>query len=103
MQVNYKDTLSPQVHQVLNTLKQEAEKLFSFFEKHVLYSEATVLDPLFKNTGFSEHGNFERALAGLKTKVGLESPAAVAALPQQRKAYPDSMHKKGTLTVSIYS
>ncbi|CAG4968637.1 unnamed protein product [Parnassius apollo] len=61
--------LPTQVQLMLNTLDKQLEKRFSNIEKHILYSEATILDPRFKNKGFRHINNFDQAVATLKRKV----------------------------------
>ncbi|CAH2090912.1 unnamed protein product [Euphydryas editha] len=74
-------TLPPRVQIMVNTLDKQLEKRFSNIEKHVLYSEATILDPRFKNKGFSQINNFDQAVATLKKKVGSSLQKTVMTLP----------------------
>lgn len=55
---------------MLATLERESERRFGFMEKHnILYAQATILDPRFKNRGFKDPRHFERAVNQLKTRV----------------------------------
>lgn len=77
------NTLSPQVQLLLHTLNQQLEKRFSSIERHVLYSEATKLDPRFKSKGFSEINYFDQVVETLKRKVGtsLQTEQTIPILP----------------------
>ncbi|GBP41627.1 Zinc finger BED domain-containing protein 1 [Eumeta japonica] len=61
---------------MITSLKAQIHRRFydkSDVESNVLYAEATILDPRFKNRGFRDVNKYERAVSGLKKKVGLSS------------------------------
>lgn len=59
-----------EIRSMLQRLDQELDKRFAFLESHVLYTEATIMDPRFKRRAFKQQHNFERALNSMKMKVG---------------------------------
>ncbi|XP_022836777.1 zinc finger BED domain-containing protein 1-like, partial [Spodoptera litura] len=63
------ETYAP-IEELVASLKFEMRRRFGDIEKHVLLSEATILDPRFKKTGFRDPINFQNAAAALKMKIG---------------------------------
>ncbi|CAK1553276.1 unnamed protein product [Leptosia nina] len=70
------EVYSPEAQKMITSLKAQIHRRFydkSDVESNVLYAEATILDPRFKNRGFRDLNKYERAVSGLKKKVGLSS------------------------------
>ncbi|GBP93363.1 Zinc finger BED domain-containing protein 4 [Eumeta japonica] len=70
------EVYSPEAQKMITSLKAQIHRRFydkSDVESNVLYAEATILDPRFKNRGFRDVNKYERAVSGLKKKVGLSS------------------------------
>lgn len=60
----------PSIQVLVKTLEKELDRRFSNIERHILYTEATILDPRFKSRGFENQELLNQALSGLKLKVG---------------------------------
>ncbi|CAH1980202.1 unnamed protein product [Acanthoscelides obtectus] len=58
------------VQAVLEVLKKEMNARFQNIENNILFAECTVLDPRFKKRGFKNADCFEKAVQGLRNKVG---------------------------------
>lgn len=67
---------SPETQKMITSLKAQIHRRFydkNDVESNVFYAEATILEPRFKNRGFRDVNKYERAVSGLKKRVGLGS------------------------------
>lgn len=60
------------IGRLLIALKSQMHLRFGEAESNVLLCEATILDPRFKKSGFSDLNNFNRAASALKLRTGSE-------------------------------
>ncbi|XP_047033032.1 E3 SUMO-protein ligase ZBED1-like [Helicoverpa zea] len=74
----------PKLERLHNALKQQMAQRFGDVENKPLLCEATILDPRFKKSGFSDLRNFEKAVAALKLRIG--SDRTLTHVPVQEEA-----------------
>lgn len=66
----YVPECNEKIQQMHNNLKVQMQQRFGEVENNTLLCEATILDPRFKKSGFSNFRNFERAASTLKLRIG---------------------------------
>lgn len=77
------NTTPPQVQELLRVLKEQMkQRLSDTIERNILLSEATILDPRFKRSGFSDINSFEKAATILKNKIGNITVVAETNVPE---------------------